>query len=54
MIAFDDYPTTAAGFLGTDLSEAMKFFIVFVGAARQLVHTNIDVLLEPKGPPGHC
>ena len=54
MIVFDDYPATATGFLGTNLPKAMKFFIVFVGATGQLARTNINALLEPKGPPGHC
>ena len=55
MISFDYNSATAAGFFSTNLPEAMgKFFLVFVGATGQLACANVNVLLEPKPPPGHC
>ena len=55
MISFDYNLATAASFFSTDLLEAMgEFFLVFVGATGQLVCANVNALLEPKPPPGHC
>ena len=55
MISFDYNLATAAGFFSTDLLKAMgEFFLVSVGATRQLVCANVNMLLEPKPPPRHC
>ena len=55
MILFDYNLAMAASFFSTDLLEAMgEFFLIFVGATRQLVCANINTLLKPKLPPGHC
>ena len=55
MIPFDYNLAMAASFFSTDLLEAIgEFFLVFVGATGQLACTNINTLLKPKLPPGHC
>ena len=55
MILFDYNSTTAAGFFGTNLPEVIReFFLVFVGTTGELVCANVNMLLEPKPPPGHC
>ena len=55
MISFDYNLAMAASFFSIDLLEAMgEFFLIFVGATGQLACANINTLLEPKLPPGHC
>ena len=54
MIAFNDYPTMATSFFGANLPEALEFLLVFVWTTGQLARANINALLEPEMPPGHC
>ena len=55
MILFDNYSAMATSFLGTNLSKMLgEYFLVFVWTTGQLAHANVNVLLEPETPPGHC